>query len=152
MAPSPPSDARLASRAVGLQVRGQFHALRFAAGERGRRLAQPQVAEADFVEHAQFLGDLGDVGEELQGLADGQVQHVVDVLALVANVEHLRLVARAFAFFADQFDVGEELHFDGDGAVALAGFAAAAGDVEGEMSGGEAALLALRAARRRRRG
>src|SRR5208282_492111 len=38
-------------------------------------------------------------------------------------------------------DVGEELHFNGDGAIALAGFAASAGNVEGKISGGVAAAL-----------
>src|SRR5512147_1046497 len=65
----------------------------------------------------------------------------MNVLALIANGEHLRLVTRAFALFADEFDVGEELHLDGNGAVALAGFAASAGDVEGEVSSREAAFL-----------
>ena len=36
------------------------------------------------------------------------------------------LEARAFALLADQFDIGQELHLDRHGAVALAGFAAAA--------------------------
>ncbi len=53
------------------------------------------------------------------------------------------LVAGAVAVFAGQFDVGEELHFDGDGAVALAGVAAAAGNVEGEVAGGEREALGL---------
>ena len=76
----------------------------------------------------------------------------MNVLALVANLEHLRLVARAFAFVADQFDVGEKLHFDGDRAIALAVLAAAAGNVEGKMSGRKAALLRLRQAKRKVRG
>src|ERR1019366_7230271 len=77
-----------------LKVRGQLHALRFASGERGRRLAETQVAEADFVEHAQFFREPGNVGEELEGLANGEVQNFVNVLALVMYFEHLRLVAR----------------------------------------------------------
>ena len=35
------------------QVRGQLDALRFAAGERCRRLPQPQVSQADFVQQFQ---------------------------------------------------------------------------------------------------
>ena len=41
--------AQLAMR----QVRGQLHALRFAAGERGGGLAQPQIAQAHVVQHLQ---------------------------------------------------------------------------------------------------
>ena len=125
-------------------MRRQFHALRLATGKRGGGLAQPQIAEPDFFQHPQLLHHLGYAGEEVQRLFHRQVQHFVDILAAITHVEHLRLVARAFALFADQFDVGQKLHFDGDGAVALAGFAASAGDVEREMSGGEAALLGLR--------
>ena len=65
------------------------------------------------------------------------LQDVVDVLALVLDFEDGGLVARAVALLAGELDVGEELHFDGDGAVAFADVAAAAGDVEGEAAGGE---------------
>ena len=122
-------------------MRRQLHALRFAAGERGRRLSQPQVAEPHFFQHPQLLHDLRDLGEELQRLLHRQVEHFVNVLAAIANLQHLRLVARALALLANQFDVGQELHLDRDRAVALAGFAAAAGNVEGKVSGGETALL-----------
>ncbi len=67
----------------------------------------------------------------------------MDVAAVVADIQNAALVARALALVADQLDIGQELHLDGDGAVALAGLAAAAGDVEGEMAGGVAAPLGL---------
>ena len=51
------------------------------------------------------------------------------------------LIARALALLADQLHVGQKLHLHGDRAVALAGFAAAARNVEGKMAGGVAALL-----------
>src|SRR6202044_1787621 len=60
-----------------------------------------------------------------------------------ADLEHGVFEARAPAFFADEFDVGEELHFDGDGAVTLAGFATTAGNVERKMAGGVAAALGV---------
>src|SRR5882672_10738770 len=68
----------------------------------------------------------------------------MDVLAFVANFEDLRLVARAFTFVADEFHVGQELHFDGDSAISLAILTAPAGDVEGKMSGCKTALLCFR--------
>ena len=68
----------------------------------------------------------------------------MDVLASIANVQNIGLVTRALALFADQLNVGQELHLDGDGAVALANLAAAAGDVERKVPGAEAALLGLR--------
>ena len=81
--------------------------------------------------------------KKVERFADGQLQNFVNVLAVIADLEHGALEARAAAFFADEFDVGEELHLDGDGAVALAGFAAAAGNVEGKMAGGVAAALGV---------
>src|SRR5207253_8939551 len=44
------------------------------------------------------------------------------------------LIACALAFFADQLNVREELHLDGNRSIALADFAAAAGDVEREAA------------------
>lgn len=81
--------------------------------------------------------------EEVAGFAYGELEDLMDVETLVCDLEDLGLEAGAFAVFANQFDIGEELHFDGDGAVALAGFAATAGDVEGEVAGLVAALLGL---------
>ena len=71
----------------------------------------------------------------------------MNVLAVVAHFQHLGLVARALALLADQFDVGQELHLDGDRSVALADIAAAAGNVEGKVAGSVTALLALRQGR-----
>src|ERR1700722_6934646 len=68
----------------------------------------------------------------------------MNVLAAVAGLEHLRLVTRAFAFFADQLNIGEELHFHRNRAVALAGFTPPSGNVERKMPGSETALLGLR--------
>ena len=50
------------------------------------------------------------------------------------------IVAASAADFALHVDVGQEIHFDAALAFALAGFAASAGDVEGEASGFVAAL------------
>jgi hypothetical protein len=67
----------------------------------------------------------------------------VDVAALVLDVEGGGFVTGSVAFLAGEFDVGEELHFDGDGAVSLADVAASARDVEGEAAGGEALALGV---------
>ena len=68
----------------------------------------------------------------------------MDVLAPVVHLQHAALVALALALLAHQLDVGQELHLDRDGAVALAGLAAAAGDVEAEVPDGVAALPGFR--------
>ena len=127
----------------GGEVGGEFDALGFAAGERGGGLAEADVDEADLVEDVELVDDLGMAGEVGEGFLDGHVEDVVDVLALVLDVEDGGLVTGAVAFFAGQLDVGEELHLDRDGAVAFADVAAAAGDVEGEGSGGEVLALGV---------
>jgi hypothetical protein len=45
--------------AGGGEVRGEFDALGFAAGERGGGLAEADVAEADLVEDVELVDDLG---------------------------------------------------------------------------------------------
>src|SRR5262249_4538181 len=67
------------------------------------------------------------------------LQNVVNAFAVIVHFEDAALVACASAFFADEFDIGEKLHFDGHSAVALAGFAAATGNIERKMAGGVAA-------------
>jgi hypothetical protein len=64
-------------------------------------------------------------------------------LPLYSTFENLGLIAGAVAVLAGQLDVGQELHFDGDGAVAFAGVAAAAGHVEGKMPRRERKALGL---------
>ena len=102
---------------------------------------EPQVAESDVVEHFEAVHQLRRGAEELHRFAHGELQDLVDIAAVVLDLEDAALVARALALFADQLHVGEELHLDSDGAIALAGLAAAARDVEGEMPGGVAALF-----------
>ena len=93
-------------------------------------MTELQISESHLVQQPQTVRDFVDVAEERNGFAHGHVQHVVDVLAAIAHVKNLLLEARAFAFLANQLNVSQKLHFDGDGAVALANFAAAARHVE----------------------
>jgi hypothetical protein len=81
--------------------------------------------------------------EKRDGLIDGQLQHFVDVQAVVADFEDAGLEAGALALLADQLDIGQKLHLHRDGAIALAGFAAPAGNVEREVAGGVAALFGV---------
>src|SRR5262249_6655696 len=122
----------------------QLHALGFAAAQRGGGLSQAQVAQADFFQHAQLVSDLGMAGEKLQRLAHSEIQNLMDVFSFVANVEDGRFVTRAFAVLTNQFDVGQELHLDGHGPIALARLAAATWYVEAEMAGPKAVLVRLR--------
>ena len=131
--------------AVGalLQLGSELDALRLAAGERGRRLAEPDVAEPDVDERAQVAGDRGDRREELRRLLDGHVEDLGHRLALVVDLEGLPVVPGALAHLARHVDVRQEVHLDLDRAVAGARLAAPALDVEREAAGLVAADLRL---------
>src|SRR5215470_15148718 len=132
-----------AARGAARKLFGQLDALRLAAGERRRRLAEFDVAQADLVKRLQLLFDLWVIFEQRQGFFDRRVQQLRDVLALVAHVERLAVVSAAPAHFAGDVDVGQEVHLDALQPVALAGFAAAPFDVEREAAGLVAALAAF---------
>ena len=117
------------------QVRGDLDPLRLAARERRGRLAEPQIAETDLVEHLQPAQHLGRRAEEGERLAHRHVEHLVHVLATVPHLEHLRLEPHAVALVARDEHVRQELHLDADLAFALARLAPAAGHVEGKMAG-----------------
>jgi hypothetical protein len=79
--------------------------------------------------------------EELQRVLDRHLEHLVDVPALVADLQRLAVVALALADVAGHVHVRQEVHLHLDHAVALAGLAAPALDVEAEAAG----LVAARA-------
>src|SRR5256885_6334782 len=125
------------------QLLRQLDALRLAAAERRRALADLDVAEADLLQHAHLLADGGDRLEQLGRFLDVHVEHVGDRVALELHLQRLAVVAGAVADVAGDVDVGQEVHLDLDEAVALARLATAALDVEGEAAGLVAARLAL---------
>src|SRR6266508_5374936 len=87
-------------------------------------------------------------GRALRGLPGRRRDQDRDALfALEQHLERLAVVAFALADVAGDVDVGQKVHLDLDHAVALAGFAAPALDVEGEAAGLVAARLRLRQAR-----
>src|SRR5256885_2101168 len=125
------------------EMRGEFETLRFPTGERGGGLAKTQITEADFVEDAKLGDHLGNIGEKGERFAHRELQNFVDIFVVEAHFEDAAFEAGAAALFANELDVGEELHFDGDGAIALAGFAAATGNIERKVAGGVAAALGI---------
>ena len=134
---------RLAGRAAREFLR-QLDALRLATGESRRRLANVDVAEADFVERYQLVADRRHGAEELGAFLDRHVEHVGDGLAAEGDVESLAVVALAVALVALNVDVGQKVHLDFDDAVALALLAAPALDVEREPARLVAARLSFR--------
>ena len=73
--------------------------------------------------------------EECQGFGNGHFENVGDAFAPVGDVEGFAIVAASVARFAGDVDVAQEMRVDFDEAVALAGFASSAGDVEAESAG-----------------
>src|SRR6185369_7511590 len=108
------------------------------------RLPQAQIPEADLIQYFKFIYDLLRTAEEMQSLFNRQVQHFMDIPAVVMDPQDFRLIARPLALFANQFDIGQELHFHGDRTVALAGLAATTRDIEREVSGCVSVLLRFR--------
>src|SRR5688572_21267765 len=136
-------DVERVAGGVLAELRREFHPLRLAAGELRARLADLHVREADVVERLQQAVDDGEVLKEVHRLFNLHRQHFGDGLAAVVDLQRLGVVARAVADFAVDVDVGEEVHLDALGALALTGFAAAALDVEAETPGLVAADLRL---------
>lgn len=117
------------------ELSGELDALGFAAGEGGGRLAELDVAEADFLDGFELREDGGDVGKEFYGFVDSHVKNLGDVLPFILDLEGFVVVAAAVASGAGDVDVGEEVHFDFVDTVALAGFAASTLNIETEAAG-----------------
>src|SRR5262245_53166905 len=81
-------------------------------------------------------------------LTYSHIQDFVDVLTAMFDIENRALESRSLTFFADQFDIGQELHFDGHRTIALTGVTASARNVEGEMAGVISAGLGLTSPRK----
>ena len=90
-------DLVLLQRGAFGQEGGQLHALGLAARERVGRLPQADVAQAHVVERLEAVGHLGLAVEELHGVVHGQLQHLVDALVLVLDVQDVLLELAAAA-------------------------------------------------------
>ena len=114
------------------ELGGQLHPLGLAAGQGGGGLAQLYITQAHLLQGLQAVVDAGDVLEEGQGLVHRHLQHLVNVLALVVDLQGLPVVPPALAHLTGDIDVRQEVHLDLQQAVPLAGLAAPAPGVEGE--------------------
>ena len=123
-----------AARRPLLQLGGQLDALGLAARECRGGLTETDVSEADVDERLEVAVDRGDRLEEIGGLLDRHVENLRDGLALVVHLEGLAVVPRTVTHLAGNVDVGQEVHLDLDGSLALARLAASALDVEREPS------------------
>src|ERR1700723_2162415 len=125
------------------KLAGKFHALRFAARQRGSGLAEVDVAEAYVDQSLEFLVDGRDVFDDADGVGDWQVEQVGDGVAVEFDRERLLIVPATVTYFTEDVDVGKEVHLDAALALSLAGLAAASLDVEGEAAGFVAAFAGL---------
>ena len=89
--------------------------------------------------------------EQIRARFHRHVEHVGDGVVAELHVERFAVVALALADVALDIDVGQEVHLDLDDAVALAGFAASALDVEREAPRPVAARLGFRQLRNQSR-
>ena len=103
-----------------------------------------QIAETYFLQHFDFVQDIGHVFKEFYCLIDGHVEHISDAFAFEAHFERFAVVAFAVAGFARHIHIGEKVHLDGFVAIAAAGFAATTFDVEGETTGLVGTYLSFR--------
>ena len=125
------------------QFLGELDALRLAAREGRCRLADMDVAEPDLLQGQELVTDRRHGTEEIGALVDGHVEHVGDALTAEQYLQGLAVVAPPLADVALDIDVRQEMHLDLDDAVALAGLAAPALDVEREAAGQIATRLRL---------
>ena len=72
------------------------------------------------------------VFKESQRLLHRHLQHIVDALAPVLDLQRLAVVALALTHLTGDIDIRQKVHFDLDDAIAVTGLAPAALDIEGE--------------------
>ena len=77
------------------QLRHELDPLRFAAGKRGAALAEREITEAGVAQQGQRTVQARHVGEEIDRLVDGEIEHIGDRFFVVADLERFGIVAAA---------------------------------------------------------
>src|SRR5262249_45722154 len=70
------------------QMRRQLHALCLPSAQSSCRLSQAKITQSNLLEHAQLVRDLRLPGKELEGFADGEIQHLMNVLSFVTRFQN----------------------------------------------------------------
>ena len=122
----------------------EFEALGFTAGERGRGLAEREVAKAAIDHELADLRELRVEVEERRGFLEGELKNLADGFTLPRDVGEVRAVAEAAAVVAGQVGVGHERHLEFDAASPFAGGTAATGGIKGKTRCGVAADFSFR--------
>ena len=140
---------RTAGGSLG-QLARELHSLRFPARKRRRRLPQMQIIQAHIAERFQLASDVGRIGKELPSLADFHVQEFCNVLPLPSHLQRVFGKPGTSADFARHPHIGQKIHVQSRGAIALASLAATASHVEAKPPRLPAPLLRLRQHREQR--
>jgi hypothetical protein len=134
------------------QLQRQLHALRLAARQRGGALAQADVAQAHVEQRLQLARDGAGTARE-EACASSTVRSSTSrCCGPCTGSPASRGCSACRADVAGHVDVGQEVHLDLEHAVALAGLAAPAGDVEAEAARRRSRARARPAPRRTARG
>ena len=120
----------------GGEVFDEFEALGFAAAEGVEGLTEGKVAEANVGQGGEAAADGGLAGKEVESVLDGHGEEVGDGFAFVGDAKDVGFEALAFAFGAEDVEVGHKLHFDFFIAEAETVFAASVAGIKGEVAGG----------------
>ena len=121
----------------------EFESLGFTAGERGRGLAEREVAEAAIDHELADLRELRVEIEERGGFLERELENLADGFTLPRDVGEIGAVTEAAAVVAGEVGVGHERHLEFDAAGSFARGAAATGGVEGKTRRGVAADFGL---------
>ena len=113
-------------------MRGQLQALSLATGQRGQGLTQTHILQPDRGQRRQPALEFLLLAKKLQGFGNGKIQNIGQILALIANLQHLVPKTFALALGAGDVHVREKLHLDLFKALALARLAASALNIERE--------------------
>ena len=100
----------LGAAALG-ELGDELDALGLAAGQRGRGLAELEIAEAGVRHELERVGDAGLGFEEGGGFVDGHGEHLADVFLAESDFQRCGVVALAVAGFAMDPGAGKEIHF-----------------------------------------
>ena len=93
-------------------------------------MAKFEVRQSDIHECLQLSGERWNSIKETACILDSHLEDIMDGFPLELNIKRFAIVAKALAGIAGYIDVWKEMHLDFDQAIALAGLAPPAFDVE----------------------
>ncbi len=116
------------------QLPRQLHPLRLPSGQGRSRLPQADIGQPHVHQRLQLAGDARHWLEERQRVFHRHLQHLVDVLALVAHLQCFAVIALALAHITGHIDIRQEVHLHLGDTIALTGFAASTLHIEAETA------------------